>query len=154
MLCSFLSCFWALDFCKIRLFIVHTINILDYALEQINAWAPPEIDSERWLHHFKHHITFVAISGTQIVGFGDATKEGLIYHMYTHKNFQRQGIATSLLKKLEEELQKLSITKIITEASITAKPFFEKQGYSTLYSQEKKHRSGIMFLNYIMHKHL
>lgn len=133
---------------------VHTINSKDYSAEQINAWAPQQLDKERWASEFTEHITYVAIKDAHIVGFGDATQDGEIDRLYTHKDFQGQGIASAILKKLEEELAALGITEVTTQASITAKPFFEKCGYAVMQSQEMKHRSGVIFLNYVMNKKL
>ncbi len=133
---------------------VHAINIKDYSQEQINAWAPEKIDRDRWAHNLSNNITCVAKINDQVVGFGDATKEGFIEHMYTHKDFQGKGIASAILQQLEQELRALHIIDVQTEASITAKPFFEWQGYSIVSRQEKKHRSGIIFINYVMQKKL
>ena len=133
---------------------IHSINIRDYSKEQIAAWAPEILDREKWLHSLSNNITYVAEISGNIVGFGDANKDGYLDRLYTHKDFQGKGIATAILKKLEEELKKLGITEVFTEASITAKPFFERHGYDLVRSQEKKHRSGIIFLNYVMKKKL
>jgi putative acetyltransferase len=131
---------------------VHAINIRDYSQEQINAWAPATIDRNRWVHNLSNHIAYVAKIADIIVGFGDATKQGYIDRLYTHKDYQGKGIASAILKKLEEELQKLGVIQFTTEASITAKPFFERQGYTVVNSQEIKHRSGVIFINYVMKK--
>lgn len=133
---------------------VHAINIKDYTQEQIDAWAPEQMDRERWARRLSDHIVYVAKIDDNIVGFGDTTKEGLIDHLYTHKDFQGQGIASAILKKLEKELRARNITQATTKVSITAQSFFEKQGYTTLHSQEKKHRSGVTFRNYVMSKQL
>jgi putative acetyltransferase len=133
---------------------VHAINIRHYTQEQVDAWAPPILDRERWVSRLSNTIMYIAKIGNTVVGFGNATSQGLIDHMYTHKNFQGQGIASALLSKLEQDLKALQVSEIKTEASITAKPFFERHGYSILKSQEKKHRSGVIFHNYIMQKKL
>lgn len=131
---------------------VHAINIRDYSPEQIAAWAPAQLDRERWAQELTEHITYVALKDGTIVGFGDATPEGEIDRLYTHKDYQGQGIAKAILQALERELHALGITQITTQASITAKPFFEKQGYVVERKNEKERRE-VIFINYIMKKH-
>lgn len=130
---------------------VHTVNIRDYSQEQINTWAPNDADKEQWLQSLMNNISYVAVIDTKIVGFGDATRDGYIDRLYTHAQFQGQGIASALLKTLESDLRKLNVHEFSTEASITARPFFEKHGYHVEKSQEKEHR-GVIFHNYVMKK--
>ena len=57
------------------------------------------------------------------------------------------------IKKLEDEMRIRNIKEITTEASITAQPFFERQGYSVIKENAKEYR-GIIFKNYSMSKQL
>lgn len=68
-------------------------------------------------------------------------------HLYVHKDYQRQGVATALCEKLESD------TSITTHASITARPFFEKRAYKLITKQEAE-RKGIMLVNYLKEKKL
>ena len=70
---------------------IHTINRHDYSQEQINAWAPKNPDRQRWTAKLTQHITYVAKIGDMVVGFADATPQGYIDHVYTHKDFQGKG---------------------------------------------------------------
>lgn len=133
---------------------VRTINAAHYSSEQIAAWAPDVLDRNRWLNTLKNNITYVASINNQIVGFGDATHDGTINHLYTHKDFQGMGIGTALLNTLEQSLLKLAIQEAHTEASITAKPFFERRGYHVTKQQDMIHRTGVVFRNYVMTKKL
>jgi len=50
------------------------------------------------------------------------------------------------------ELEKnISVTKIMTHASITAKPFFERRGYQVIKKQQVI-KCGIALTNYVMEK--
>ncbi|GIP29444.1 acetyltransferase [Paenibacillus sp. J23TS9] len=133
---------------------VHTVNVRDYTREQLDAWAPLGDKSAKrlgWERSLASHITYVAeIAGT-IAGFGDMTNEGYIDRLYVHSRYQRQGIATALLKTLEDEAIRLGAVKLFTEASITAKPFFERHGYSVVKEQTVI-RSGVSLINYQMVK--
>ena len=42
---------------------VHKVNAADYTPAQLDAWAPREMDGERWARTFSHHRTFVVEEG-------------------------------------------------------------------------------------------
>lgn len=130
---------------------VHTINAKDYSKSQLVAWGVKNPDKGRWLDSLKNNITFVANINGEIVGFGDLNDKGYIDKLYTHKDYQGMGIASIILCTLEKEAKKLGYTELYTEASITAKPFFQKRGYSVIQSQNKEY-NGQVFVNFIMKK--
>lgn len=133
---------------------VHAINAQDYSVEQINAWAPENIDRDRWVKRLTSTIAIIAKEGDNVVGFGDATVDGSIEHLYTHKDYQGYGIGSAMLHQLENLLRAQGVGQVNTEASITAKPFFERQGYQVVKSQDMLHRSGVTFRNFVMIKQL
>ncbi|QAT62937.1 GNAT family N-acetyltransferase [Acidilutibacter cellobiosedens] len=130
---------------------VHTINSKDYTNEQLNAWATGNVDLEVWNSSFIAHNTLVAVINGGIVGFADMDYTGYLDKLYVHKDFQRRGIATALVKELERCARKVGLFNFKTHASITAKPFFEKQGY-TVEAENKVIRNGIALVNYKMVK--
>lgn len=130
---------------------VHTINAKDYTNEQLNAWATGSVDLKVWNNSFLAHNTLVAVINEEIVGFADMDNTGYLDKLYVHKDFQRRGIATALVNELERCAQKQGIFNFKTYASITARPFFEKQGY-TVESENKVIRNGITLVNYKMIK--
>lgn len=87
----------------------------------------------------------------QIIGFADISYEGYLDRLYIHTNYQRKGIASALLKKLENEAIKHKLTQITTEASITAKPFFLKKGFYIVKEQMVEIRDKKL-RNYLMEK--
>lgn len=126
---------------------VHTINAKDYTKEQLDAWASGLVDLEKWDQSFQEHFTVVAVENGIIVGFGDIDTMGYLDRLYVHKNNQRKGIATAICDQLESKVQ----GKIVTHASVTAKPFFEKRGYKVLKEQQVV-RKKIFLKNYVMEK--
>lgn len=126
---------------------VHTINAKDYTKEQLDAWASGQVDLEKWDQSFQEHFTVVAVENGFIVGFGDIDTTGYLDRLYIHKNNQRKGIATAICDQLESKVQ----GKIVTHASVTAKPFFEKRGYKVLKEQQVV-RKEIFLKNYVMEK--
>lgn len=129
---------------------VHTINAKDYTQQQRDVWATGKINLNEWNLSFLKNTTWVAVKDSILVGFGDMDTTGYLDRLYVHKNFQRQGIATAICDRLEKECV---CVKIITHASITAKPFFEKRGYKTIKKQGVW-RQGIYLENYSMEKEM
>lgn len=126
---------------------VHTVNARDYTPEQLNAWADGSPDLAEWGRSLLEHIAFVAEDGG-IVGFGDIDPSGYLDRLYVHKDYQRQGVATALCDALEGAV---NAERIITHASITAKPFFEERGYQVAWEQQVL-RHGTALTNYRMEK--
>ncbi|MCC5600168.1 GNAT family N-acetyltransferase [Nostoc favosum] len=129
---------------------VHEVNIHDYTQEQIDAWAPANMDIDVWIKGLGSKFTYVAEEG-KIIGFGELEANGHIDRFYCHKDFQRQGIGKKILEQLESKANSLGIKKLFTEASITAKPFFESHHFIVVKQQEVERR-GQKLINFIMEK--
>ena len=127
---------------------VHTVNAIDYTKEQLDAWADGNVDLKTWDQSFLNHTTVVAIENEIIVGFGDMDSSGYLDRLYVHKDYQRRRIASAICDYLELNIKS---DKFVTDASITAKPFFEKRGYQVIKKQEVV-RHGITLINYVMEK--
>lgn len=125
---------------------VHFINAKDYHKQQLDVWATGTVNLEEWNRSFLEHFTVVAVEGDFIVGFGDIDCTGYLDRLYVHKDYQQKGIATAICDELEKQCKEI---QIITHASITAKPFFEKRGYKVNCEQEVE-RKGVKLKNYIM----
>ncbi len=126
---------------------VHTVNVKDYTKEQLDVWATGNVDLEKWNQSFEEHYSLVAIDDEVIIGFGDIDKTGYLDRLFVHSDYQRKGIATAICNQLEQAVQ----GNIVTHASITARPFFEKRGYRVIKEQQVE-RQGIFLTNFIMEK--
>lgn len=125
---------------------VHNINAKDYNEKQLNAWAnTPDSLWEKY-DELKIQNTLVAEKDKKIVGFGSIDKSGYLDLLYVDKDFQRTGIATALCNELEK-----GYAQITVHSSITAKPFFEKRGYTVVNEQEVE-RGGVKLKNFEMRK--
>ena len=132
---------------------VHEVNIRDYTQAQVEAWAPADMDIERWTKSLSSKFTFVAEEGEKIAGFGQLEANGHIDCFYCHQAFQRQGVGRLILKQIESKAQDLGINKLFTEASTTARPFFESQGFIAIRKQEVERR-GQKLINFVMEKNI
>lgn len=128
---------------------VHTVNARDYTPEQLDVWATGHVDLDAWNASLSAHYTLVAAEGDELIGFGDMdTASGYLDRLYVHHAHQGKGIAAAICDGLERAADAQEIT---TDASITARPFFEKRGYRVVREQQVE-RGGILLTNYKMKK--
>lgn len=122
----------------------------DYNSAQIKAWS--QINIEQWLHKFKGLTTWVAkTKETSIIGFISLQPAHHIEMLYVHPIYQRIGVATQLLRQIEYWAMLHHINILITDASITAKPFFEKHQF-TVVTPQQVHCRGQLLTNFQMKK--
>ena len=131
---------------------VHAVCTADYTPAQLDAWADGKVDVAVWDKSFLRHDTLVARMNGEIVGFADLDG-GYLDRLYVHKDHQRQGVATALVQALEGLAVSRGERCMTTHASITARPFFEKQGYRVIREQQVE-RKGLLLTNFVMEKAL
>lgn len=131
---------------------VLTINRKDYTAEEVEDWASCGDDNQHLLELINTlHFILVENDDGDMVGFAAISDEGYLHSLFVHKDYQRQGIATLLYKTVEELAQHRQIAKITSEVSITARPFFEKQGF--IVDEEQRRKANKLYLtNYKMSK--
>ncbi len=130
---------------------IHRINIRDYSSEQVDAWAPKDMNYAQWSEQLQSKMTYVAEEEGKIIGFAELEKTGHIGCFYCHADYQSRGVGTRLLNQIQLTAKNLGIQKLFTEASITARPFFECLGFRVITPQEVERR-GMKFINYVMEK--
>ena len=126
---------------------VHTVNAKDYTKEQLDVWATGQVDLQKWNQSLQEHFSIVAVERSIIVGFGDIDQTGYLDRLFVHSAYQMKGIATAICNRLESEVR----GDIVTHASMTARPFFEKRGYKVMKEQQVE-RQGIFLTNFVMTK--
>ncbi|RYJ41156.1 GNAT family N-acetyltransferase [Flavobacterium beibuense] len=132
---------------------VHSVNKKDYTTEQLDAWAPADLDFERWNRILSQNYTIIVEKEGVIKGFGDIDATGYFDHLFVHKDHQGQGIATLIKEKIEKHALDANMQRVTVAASITARPFFEKHGYTVL-KEQRVERNGQTLINYFMEKFL
>ena len=73
--------------------------------------------------------------------------------LYVHPDLQSQGVASMLLGRLEASAEARGLVRLSTEASITARPFFERRGFRVLAAQDVIRR-GQALANFQMERRL
>ncbi|WP_066224752.1 GNAT family N-acetyltransferase [Formosa haliotis] len=132
---------------------VTTINSKDYNEKQITAWASVANDTAIWMERIENLYFIVAELDSKIVGFAYLKKGYYLDGLFVHKDHQREGIASALLRTIESQVMIEDFPEIRTDISITALPFFENKYYEIIKKQ-KKNLNGVVFVNYIATKTL
>lgn len=133
---------------------IHRINIQHYTESQVDAWAPKSsLETERWATKFLKTKPIVAVAEGKIVGFAEFEPDGHIDCFYVHHEWIGKGVGAALMSEIFARAQSQNIDRIFVEASITAKPFFEKQGFVIL-SEQTVVIKDIKLTNYKMEKRL
>ncbi len=127
---------------------VHTACAGEYSPAQLDAWADGRPDAGARNRSLLSHDAWVAEWAHIPAGFADQDDTGYLDRLYVHPRFQRRGIASALCDQLERR----STAAVLTvHASITARPFFERRGY-TLIRPQWVERHGILLQNFVMQK--
>lgn len=144
----------AQDLAKIYYNTIHEVNVKDYSEIQLDAWAPKSsIEAESWLKKFAKTNPLVAVVDETLVGFAEFEPNGHIDCFYCHHEWIGFGVGTALMNAIHEIACKHKISKIFAEVSITARPFFEKHGF-TVTEKQKVSIKGIELINFKMEKEL
>ena len=73
--------------------------------------------------------------------------------LYTHKDFQGQGVGTKLLDTIVAQAAQLQLSRLFVEVSITARSFFEHRGFVIVKPQQVECR-GVKLSNFVMEYYL
>ena len=139
----------------VRLFTdsVHELTAGAYDETQRYAWASRTPHLDPWRERLESLETLVAEEGSDLAGFISYEKDGHIDLVFTAPNYARRGIASALYHEAEQQLKELGVTELKTEASVVARPFFERHGFEVVDEQRVTVR-GAQFLRYLMRKKL
>jgi putative acetyltransferase len=132
---------------------IGVVNAIDYSAEQIRVWKGGASKKEKWLKKISEQYFLIAEIDNMLAGFGSITHDGYLDFMYVSKDHQGRGVASEIYNSLEKFAVEKRIDKIVSDVSITAKPFFEKQGFELLQEQQVA-IDGVKLRNYKMQKPL
>lgn len=132
---------------------VHAIAPWIYSPEQKEAWASSPVDYERWAERLKRKQPLLALIDGRVAGFMELDADGHIDCAYTHPDFQRRGVASALYAQLLAQARARNLTRLHVEASLVARPFFERRGFTVLRKNEVQ-RQGVILVNFLMEKTL
>lgn len=130
------------------------IAAADYSPEQVRAWAQPgQRSAAEWHLDMLKRNSFVATASDEVVGFSDVDEYGYIDMIFVDPQHQRQGVARALLESVRRQARDLYATSLTADVSITARPFFESQGFFVEQRQEP-FKQGVKLVSFRMRKEL
>ncbi|WP_223033796.1 GNAT family N-acetyltransferase [Hanstruepera marina] len=132
---------------------VREVNSKHYSEKQVQTWSTGANDTQKWEERINKLYFLVAVNQDTIVGFAYLKNGNYFDGLFVHKDFQRQGIASKLLRIIESKVIMDGFDEIKSDVSITALPFFEDHYYDVVKKQ-KKVLKGVIFENYIVSKAL
>lgn len=134
---------------------IREVACADYTGPQLEAWASAAENRSRWaalLAGETGHRFFLAEQGDVLCGFISFLQtEELLDHLYVSPDCQRCGTAALLTAYVEQLARHEGCSRLHTEASLSARGFFEKQGYQILRRQQVE-RKGQLLTNFVMEK--
>lgn len=139
---------WALFFNTVR-----KVNVRHYSQAQVEAWAPSEFSMEVWCTKLEKMKPFVAELDGVVVGYTDLQESGLIDHFFCHHDYQGMGIGRKLMCHVLSLAAQRRLEYVFSEVSITARPFYERFGFTVVKEQTIEVR-GQTLNNFVMEKRL
>ena len=137
---------------KLEAIFVHAVTTLApeyYSPEQVQAWAAPPQDSDRFQHWLQDGRIWVAQEGDRILGFVGLMDDGLVSALFVHGDYGRQGIGSRLLSTAIAWAQQHHLLNLRAEASELSRPLFAKFGFRT-DATETVTRGGVVFHRALM----
>ncbi|MGH8179119.1 MAG: GNAT family N-acetyltransferase [Steroidobacter sp.] len=132
---------------------VHHLASNHYDADQRAAWAPRPPDLDSWTARLASLSTLVTEADMKLAGFISYEQNGRIDLLYTSPGHSRRGVASALYREAEAILAGSGVSELFTEASIVARPVFERFGFQVAEEQCVRLR-GVLFRRYAMRKSL
>lgn len=132
---------------------VQNLAAAHYNAAQRQAWAPPVADLPTWQARLSGLQVLLAHRDGQLAGFIGFNPEGHIDLLFTAPGYARQGVASALYAAAEQHLRAAGVRELFTEASLTARPFFARQGFSVEQAQTVT-RGTVTLQRFAMRKRL
>lgn len=122
---------------------VHGLSRDHYDNRQLAAWAPTPPNLDEWQERLNRSTTLVAECGSILTGFISYEGDGHIDLLYTLPGYERRGVASALYQHAEAAMRTSGYREIFTEASLSARTFFENQGFRVVEKQMVTRRNVI-----------
>lgn len=128
---------------------VRAINQKDYTSQQINYLVKQNADHDIWNKKLSSNYTLVACKENKIISFGSISNSEDLQYLYVEKNWINYGVGKMLLQEIIQYLADTQQKAMTVDASLTAKPFFEKMGFTT-NKLKNTYIEGILLSTYVM----
>ena len=128
---------------------IHGLAAAHYDAAQRTAWAPEPPDSEGWRQRLANLRVVVAEEGDRLCGFCGWEDDGHIDLLFVAPGYAGRGVAKSLFDHAAAALAAQGVAELFTEASLVARPFFERQGF-VVEEEQWVERRGVVLRRFAM----
>jgi GNAT superfamily N-acetyltransferase len=104
----------------------------DYPKKVIEMWIK-EMDSAHILKKSKGRICYVALVGSEVVGY-ISFKKNEIMKLFVNPDLHGQGIGKKLIEKIENYSTRSGLRKLTVRSNIGSERFYEKCGFKRIKS--------------------
>lgn len=133
---------------------VHEGAASRYTARERAAWSPRIPDTRSWENRLAEAETLVAVTPDGPVGFMSLDLASAYLDLaFVLPEAMGKGVAAALYAVLEGRARALGLSRLETEASHLAEPFFARQGWRLVRRQEVE-RLGVRLSNALMEKTL
>ena len=85
--------------------------------------------------NFATEQRYVAVVKGQVVGFINLSPDGkMLQALYVRQKYIGRGVGSALMKKAEQVIRRLGRKSMTVTSSLTARAFYEKQGFKVIKS--------------------
>jgi len=128
---------------------IHQVASRDYSLEQVEAWAPRDLDPALWEHRIRGINPFVVELDGGVAAYADLQANGYIDHFFVSGAHPDRGLGTFLMMHILKEASLLGLSELTSDVSRTAQGFYERFGFRVV-EQRAPVRRGIVIPNALM----
>jgi len=128
-------------------------TVLYYNQSQREAWAPKLPNHEQWCQKLSMQEVFVAEDNAGLIGFMSLNNDGCIDLAFVKPDSMGMGVAKKLYSEIESHAYASGLLKLYTEASLLARPFFEREGWG-LVKEQSTTINDVELTNFRMEKTL
>ncbi|MDG4648096.1 GNAT family N-acetyltransferase [Roseibacterium sp. SDUM158017] len=123
-----------------------------YSLAQRLAWSPRVQAPEAWHTRLSQIETVVAETGEGPVGFMALDlADGFLDFAYVDPSVRGMGVGAAIYAVIEGRARAAGLTRLQTEASRVAEPFFDARGWIVVKRQRVR-RNGLSLPNAVMER--
>ena len=108
----------------------------DYNSAQLDAWAFNGFTNQKLSKSLSETKIFLTEDDYGLIGIGSLAEKQYLDLLYIHHDRQGNGFGQKLLHFLESIVIRKGSKYITSYVSITAKSFFQKNGYKVLHEQQ------------------
>lgn len=128
---------------------IHNATRAFYDAAQRQAWAPRIPDTDAWRARIAPQIAFVAERDGAVIGFMTLRSDGHLDLAFVAPDTVGQGVAKALYDAILAAAFAAGMRRLTTEASLLARPFFARQGWTVL-REEAVERDGVRLTRFQM----